>query len=97
MIALFAAAAIFVQAAHHQCRVPAAAYGTLNGSGVVGSVPEEFTARDRLAMERFGQCLCGPEGTVDWDPRPHRRGGYFMHPSCNRYGWNGHRYVETRR
>lgn len=79
---LFIYAAIFVQAPHHQCRVPHAAY----------SESAELTPRQLRAMERFSRCICGPEGSVDWDPRPHRHGGYFMHPSCNRDGWNGRRY-----
>jgi hypothetical protein len=56
----------------------------------------ERTASEYRAMERFGFCVCGPDGTVDWDPRPHKHGGYFMHPSCNRDGWNGHRYRSSK-
>jgi hypothetical protein len=95
MIALWLFAAA-VHATGHQCRVPAAAYDTLNGSGVVGSVPAELPERKRQALERFAYCLCGPEGSVDWDPRPHRIGGFFMHPSCNKNGWDGHRYRRER-
>lgn len=65
----------------HPCTVPRSAY-----------LQRDLTAREQSAMERFSYCLCGPEGSTDWDPRPHRHGGYFMHPSCNRNGWNGHKY-----
>jgi hypothetical protein len=76
--------------------VPSAAYDYADAidEHVVSS---EMSRADSKAMERFGYCLCGPEGTVDWDPRPHNPGGYFAHPSCNRNGWNGHRYVGERR
>jgi hypothetical protein len=70
----------------HGCHVPRAAY-----------LERDLTARELRAMERFSYCRCGPEGSVDWDPSPDRHGRYRMWPSCNRYGWNGHRYVETRR
>jgi hypothetical protein len=67
----------------HQCRVPREAY----------EISGELTHHQATAMEAFSACICGPDGAVDYDPRPHRHGGYFMHPSCNRDGWNGKRYV----
>ena len=73
--------------AAHICPVPPAAW----------VMDSDLTVREYRDMERFGYCVCGPDGTVDWDPRPHKRGGYFMHPSCNRNGWNGKRYVEPRK
>lgn len=30
--------------------------------------------------------ICGPDGANDWDDR--------YGPSCERYGWNGRRYVD---
>ena len=72
--------------AAHICPVPLAAW-VMN---------RDLTVSEYRSMERFGECVCGPDGTVDWDARPHKRGGYFMHPSCNRNGWNGKRYVEPR-
>ena len=73
--------------AGHSCPVPRAAYQ------LSGMTPREFMldAADQRAMERFGNCVCGPDGTVDFDPRPSRF-GYYAHPSCNRNGWNGKRY-----
>jgi hypothetical protein len=56
------------------CPVPHAAY----------VMDRDLTVREFRAMERFGHCLCGPDGTVDYDPRPHKHGGVFAHPSCNR-------------
>jgi hypothetical protein len=70
----------------HGCTVPRAAY----------VMDRDLSARELRSMERFGHCLCGPDGTVDWDPRPHNRGEYFMHPSCNSNGWNGHRYINRK-
>jgi hypothetical protein len=78
--------AIFVQATGHQCRVPRVAFQS----------HLTLTRHEIADMERFGHCLCGLEGTVDYDPRPHRLGGYFMHPSCNRNGWDGRRYRTSR-
>lgn len=77
---------LLLAACAHSCHVPRAAFVDYRDL-----TPSEYTA-----MERFGYCVCGPDGTVDWDPRPHKHGGYFMHPSCNRDGWNGHRYVGAR-
>jgi hypothetical protein len=68
-----------------QCSVPKAAYA---------QAAAELTKAQAQSMEIFGECVCGPDGTVDWDPRPHPRGGYFAHPSCDRDGWDQrhHRY-----
>lgn len=74
--------ALILAACAHGCSVPPAAY----------IMDRDLTPQEFRAMERFGYCLCGPEGTVDWDPRPHKIGGYYSHPSCNRNGWNGRRY-----
>jgi hypothetical protein len=84
VIALLLFAAAFVPATGHQCRVPPEAY----------QVDWTLNRREIRAMEHFSACLCGPDGSVDFDARPHRRGGYFMHPSCNRDGWDGHHYVK---
>lgn len=39
----------------------------------------------RRRADRYAYKVCGPEGTVDWDNYPDK-------PSCNRTGWDGHRY-----
>jgi hypothetical protein len=52
----------------------------------------ELPASDRRILERYAFRVCGPEGTVDMDPVPDRRGRYFAEPHCNRRGWNGRRY-----
>jgi hypothetical protein len=44
-------------------------------------------------LERFSDCVCGPDGTVDADPVPDQSGRYFTEPHCNRSGWNGRSYV----
>jgi len=71
--------------AAHICRPPAVAY-------YGDSLSRDMTVREIAAMERFAYCVCGPDGSVDWDPRP-VHGRYRMHPSCNRDGWNGRGYA----
>lgn len=44
-------------------------------------------------LDRLAARICGPDGTVDMDPVPDRRGRYHVWPHCSRYGWNGRRYV----
>jgi hypothetical protein len=69
----------------HSCSIPRAAYAD-------AANPHPLTARELRAMERFGACVCGPEGAVDWDPRPIGGDRYADVPSCNRSGWNGRNY-----
>lgn len=69
---------LIISASIGQCHVPREAY----------IMDRDLTEHEFIQMNKFGYCVCGPEGTVDWDPRPHKHGGDFAHPSCNRDQWD---------
>jgi hypothetical protein len=58
------------------------------------AMPGKHVAPELLSpveIDAIAYAKCGPDGTVDWDPNPQ-----FPPPHCNRNGWNGRRYVETK-
>jgi hypothetical protein len=84
---------IFQATPSHACRVPEMA--------VIHSAADKApTHNEARQLEQFSQCICGPEGATDYSPQPLRpprgRTFYGSWPSCNRYQWNGRRYVRPR-
>jgi hypothetical protein len=80
---------LFALVAAHVCHIPPIACSDARSSAPLSS-------RGLKTMERFAYCVCGPDGSVDWDPQQ-TRWGWVEYPSCNRNGWNGHRYVAARK
>lgn len=73
--------------AAHVCPVPAAAYRVVEQAHI--------SRADKMALESYTQCVCGPEGVNDAPEVPDKHGRYIYDPkwACERYGWNSHRYV----
>jgi hypothetical protein len=76
--------AALILTAAHVCPVPATAYRAADRL--------DWTKAEARTLWAYAECVCGPDGTVDMDPVPDRRGRYFIEPHCNRDGWNGRRY-----
>jgi len=74
------------------CSVPAAAYRVVEQAHI--------SRADRLALERYALCICGPEGVNDAPFVPDPRGRYVYDPkwACERYGWDDRRkrYVKAK-
>ena len=71
----------------YHCAIPAAAYA---------AEARNPTWREMHVLYRWAADVCGPDGIVDFDPVPDRRGRDYLEPHCNSYGWNGRRYVGER-
>lgn len=68
--------------------IPVAAYVGAN---------HDLTPRQERVIWSWAYRICGPDGTVDMDPVPDRRGRYHLQPHCNRDGWNGRAYPKAAR
>lgn len=77
--------------AAHVCPTPRVAYHT----------DRTLTRAEYRQLERYGACVCGPEGYNDFSISPgvnyevyrdQRERRYRFHPSCERSGWIGNRY-----
>lgn len=67
----------------YHCTIPRAAYA---------AEARDPTRREMTILWHWAADVCGPDGIVDFDPVPDRRGRDHLEPHCNHNGWNGQRY-----
>jgi hypothetical protein len=76
--------------AHHRCHISRRVSDVVRG---------DLTPAQMQALYDYGSCVCGWQGWNDYSiPKPNPPGEFYerlnrFRPSCERDGWNGHRYA----